>query len=81
MKSREAWAAEAKRRLEGAGFVVRLVDPRRADERKRASRRRDAKLIARGNARPAEIQRKNSFFGGRANRFRIVDYGGLGEGR
>jgi hypothetical protein len=81
MNSRNAWASGVKRRLEQAGFEVRLANPTLAVERKRVSRRRDAGLISRGIASSQQLQRKNSLFAGRAKRFRIVDYGGLDEGK
>jgi hypothetical protein len=79
MKSRDAWARRVKRRLERAGFNVSLPDPALATERKKAGRRRDLQLLAQGKARPAQLQRANSLFGGRAKCFQIVDYGGLNE--
>lgn len=81
MKSRNAWAAAVRRRLEQAGFKVSMADPALAPARKRASRRRDDELISRNLANSQQVQRKNSFFAGRAKRFRIVDYGGLDEGK
>ena len=81
MNSRTAWASKVKRRLQRAGFEVRLSDPTLAAERKRAGRVRDAELLSQGNASPGQVQRRNSFFGGRAKRFRIVDYGGLNDGK
>ena len=81
MNSRSAWASAVKRRLERAGFEVSLSDPALAVERKRVGRRRDAKLISQSIASPGQVQRKNSFFAGRAKRFRIVDYGGLDDGK
>ena len=79
MKSRDAWARRVKRRLERAGFKVSLPDPALATERKRAGRLRDLKLLAQGKASPDHLQSANSIFGGRAKRFRILDYGGLNE--
>jgi hypothetical protein len=79
MSSLNAWASGVKRRLERVGFEVRLSNPTLAARRKRAVRRRDVELISQGIASPKQIQRKNSFFGGRAKRFRIVDYGGLDD--
>ena len=79
MKSRDAWARRVKRRLERAGFKVSLPDPALALERKRAGRRLDLQLLARGKASRDRLQRTNSLFGGRAKRFQIVDYGGLNE--
>jgi hypothetical protein len=67
--------------LQRAGFEVRLSDPALAAERKRAGRVRDSELLSQGKASPGQVQRKNSFFGGRAKRFRIVNYGGLNDGR
>lgn len=60
-----------KRRLQRAGFQVCLPDPTLAAERKRAERLRDAELLSQGNASPGQVQRKNSFFDGRAKRFQI----------
>jgi len=80
MKSQDAWARGVKRRLERAGFKVRLGDPTKAIERKKAARRRDWKLLATGKATPDEIQAKNSLFHGAQRDFRILDYGGLDEG-
>jgi hypothetical protein len=68
-----------KGRLERAGFKVSLPDPALALERKKAGRRRDLQLLARGKASRDQLQRTNSLFGGCAKRFRIVDYGGLNE--
>jgi hypothetical protein len=48
-------------------------------ERKKADRHRDLQLLARGKAGRDQLQRTNSLFGGRANRFQIVDYGGLND--
>jgi hypothetical protein len=50
MKSRDAWARRMKGRLERAGFKVSLPDPALALERKKAARRRDLQLSARGEA-------------------------------
>jgi hypothetical protein len=36
-------------------------------------------LLRQGKASPEQLQSANSLFGGRANRFQIVDYGGLDE--
>ena len=47
--------------------------------RKKTERRRDLQLLAQGKARPEQLQRANSAFGGRAKCFQIVDYGGLNE--
>ena len=79
MKSQDTWVRQVKRRLERAGFKVRFGDPARAIARKKAARRRDLQLLAAGQATPDEIQKKNSFFGGRQKKFRIVDYGGLND--
>jgi hypothetical protein len=79
MKSSDAWARRMKRRLERAGFKVSLPDPGRAIERKKAGRRRDQQLLARGKAHADQLQRTNSLFGGHARRFQILDYGGLDE--
>jgi hypothetical protein len=79
MKSRDAWARRVKQRLERAGFKVSLPDPALAVGRKKAGRRRDLQLLARGKATPEQLQCVNSLFGGRAKSFRIVDYGGLNE--
>ncbi len=68
-----------KGRLERAGFKVNLPDPVLALERKKAGRRRDLRLLARGKATPERLQKTNSLFGGRAKRFQIVDYGGLDQ--
>jgi hypothetical protein len=68
-----------KGRLERAGFKVSLPDPAIALNRKKAGRRRDLQLLARGKASRDQLQRTNSVFGGRAKRFQIVDYGGLNE--
>jgi hypothetical protein len=68
-----------KGRLERAGFRVSVVDPALAVERKKAGRRRDQGLLAKGKTSRDQLQRANSLFGGRAKRFRIVDYGGLNE--
>lgn len=79
MESPDVWARRVKRRLERAGFRVTLLDPRLSLQRKKAGRRRDLNLLARGIATPDQLQRRNSLFGGRAKRFRILDYGGLNE--
>ena len=79
MKSRDAWARRMKARLERAGFKVSLPDPALALERKKAGRRQDLQLLARGKASRDQLQRTNSLFGGRARRFQIIDYGGLNE--
>lgn len=79
MKPRDAWARRLKRRLERAGFRVSLASPALALERKKAGRRRDLQLLARGKATAEQLQEANSLFGGRAKRFQIVDYGGLNE--
>jgi len=79
MKPRDAWARRLKRRLERAGFRVSLSAPALALERKKAGRRRDLQLLARGKATAEQLQKANSLFGGRAKRFQIVDYGGLNE--
>ena len=79
MNARDLWARSATQRLKRIGFKVKLLDPAQALERKSAGRRQDLELIATGKATPTQVQRKNSFFGGRAKRFRIVDYGGLNE--
>jgi hypothetical protein len=68
-----------KGRLERAGFKVRSADPAQALERKKAARRRDLQVLARGEVSRNQLQRANSLFGGRAKRFQIVDYGGLNE--
>jgi hypothetical protein len=68
-----------KGRLERAGFKVSLPDPALAPERKKAGRRRDLQLLARGKAGRDQLQHTNSLFGGRAKRFQIVDYGGVNE--
>ena len=81
MNSRNVWASGVKRRLEQAGFKVRLSNPALAGERKRAGRLRDVRLLAQGKTSPDELQRSNSLFGGRAKRFRIVDYGGLNDSK
>lgn len=81
MNSGNAWASAVKRRLQRAGFKVRLSNPTLSAERKRAGRRRDAGLIAKGIASSRQVQRRNSFFAGLSKRFRIVDYGGLDEGK
>jgi hypothetical protein len=79
MNSRDAWARCLKGRLERAGFKVRLSDPDLALARKMAGRGRDFRLVARGQAPPEEVQRRNSVFGGQGKRFRIVDYGRLND--
>jgi hypothetical protein len=79
MKSRDAWARRMKGRLERAGFKVSSADPALALERKKAARRQDLQILARGEASQDQLQRANSLFGGRAKRFQIVDYGGLNE--
>lgn len=79
MNSLNVWASGLKRRLERAGFKVRLSNPALAGDRKRAGRLRDVRLMAQGKLSPDEIQCSNSVFGGRAKRFRIVDYGGLND--
>jgi len=43
---------------------------------KEIERRKDFEALRNGVS-PETIQRKNSFCGGRARQFRIVDYGGL----
>jgi hypothetical protein len=60
-------------------FKVSLLDPALALKRKKAARRQDLQILARGEASRDQLQRANSFFGGRAKRFQIVDYGGLNE--
>ena len=80
MRSRDGWANRVKRRLEEAGYKVRLLDPAFALERKMAGRLRDSELLALGRS-PKRIQRMNSLFGSRAKRFRIVDFGGLNDGK
>lgn len=79
MKSSDIWARRMKGRLERAGFKVSVLDPVLALERKRASRRREMRLMTRGKASQDQLQRANSLFGGNAKRFQIVDYGGLDE--
>ena len=79
MKSRDAWARRMKGRLERAGFKVSSADPALALERKKAARRQDLQILARGKVSRDQLQRANSLFGGRAKRFQIVDYGGLNE--
>ncbi len=81
VKTRDDWARRLKRRLQQAGFSVRLLDPTRGAARKKSARRRDLELLKSGKASPEELQRRNSLFGGRAKNFRILDYGGLDEDR
>ena len=59
MKSCDAWARRMKGRLERAGFKVSLPDPALALERKKAARRRDLQLSARGEASRDQLQRTN----------------------
>jgi hypothetical protein len=68
-----------KRRLERAGFKVGSPDPALALERKKAARRRDLQVLARGEVSRDQLQRANSLFCGHAKRFQIVDYGGLNK--
>ena len=68
-----------KDRLERAGFKVSSADPALALERKKAARRRDLQILARGAVSRNQLQRANSLFVGQAKRFQIVDYGGLDE--
>ena len=79
MESPDLWARRVKRRLERAGFKVTLLDPALALDRKKTGRLRDLEVLAHKKATPEQIQRRNSLFGGRAKRFRIVDYGGLDD--
>jgi hypothetical protein len=79
MKLVDPWARRFKRRLERAGFKVTMLDPALSGEAKKAARRRDRDLLASGEVSPEELQRRNSIFKGNANRFRIVNYGGLDE--
>jgi len=75
----DGWAKRVKKRLERAGYKVRLVDPSLAMERKKTERLQDAELLATGRATPDQIQTKNSLFRGRQKQFRILDYGGFAE--
>jgi hypothetical protein len=68
-----------KGRLERAGFKVGSPDPVLALERKKAARRRDLQVLARGEVSRDQLQRANSLFCGHAKRFQIVDYGGLNK--
>ena len=68
-----------KGRLERAGFKVSSADPALALERKKAARRQDLQILARGEVSRNQLQRANSLFGGRAKHFQIVDYGGLND--
>ena len=79
MKLSDRWPGRVKRRLERAGFKVTLFDPALTVARKDAARLRDVQLLAQRKTTAKEIQSKNSLYGGRAKRFKIVDYGGLGE--
>jgi hypothetical protein len=65
--------------LERAGFEVTLLDPARAVARKNQTRRRDMRLLARGQVTAEQLQTRNSLFRGRARQFRILDYGGLNQ--
>jgi hypothetical protein len=79
VKTRDALARKVQRRFERAGFKVTLGDAAQAIERKKAARRKDSELLASGQATAEQLQRKNSVFGGRQKKFRILDYGGLDE--
>lgn len=76
MESSEAWARRVQRQLRRRGFKVTLLRPDLARAAKETERREDFEALRNGVS-PEAIQRKNSFCGGRARRFRIVDYGGL----
>ena len=77
MSADEIWVRQVKRKLKAAGFTVTVVPTAMGIAAKKASRKRDLELIATGRATSSRIQRRNSFFRGRAKQFRIVDYGGL----
>lgn len=77
MNASDLWARRVKKRLEQAGFKVRLLDPTKAVARKKAERLQDIEMIASGKVTPEQMQRRNSLFGGRIKSVRIVEYGGL----
>jgi hypothetical protein len=75
METSEAWARRVQRRLRRRGFKVTLLKPDLARAAKVTERRKDLEALRNGVS-PETIQQKNSFCGGSARQFRIVDYGG-----